>query len=82
MRRRRRKPTGTGSQSRSGSANGLERWQAQGFLEDWADAQTGAAFRSSRPIGGISEEKLMKIIYTDVLVIGGGLAGLRMAVAA
>ena len=24
----------------------------------------------------------MKIIYTDVLVIGGGLAGLRMAVAA
>ena len=23
----------------------------------------------------------MKIIYTDVLVIGGGLAGLRMAVA-
>ena len=62
--------------------NGLERRQAQGFLEDWADAQTGAAFRSSRPIGGISEEKLMKIIYTDVLVIGGGLAGLRMAVAA
>ena len=55
--------------------NGLERRQAQGFLEDWADAQTGAAFRSSRPIGGISEEKLMKIIYTDVLVIGGGLAG-------
>ena len=24
----------------------------------------------------------MKIVYTDVLVIGGGLAGLRMAVAA
>ena len=29
-----------------------------------------------------SREQQMKIVYTDVLVIGGGLAGLRMAIAA
>ncbi|MCK7524251.1 MAG: hypothetical protein MZV64_44770 [Ignavibacteriales bacterium] len=26
------------------------------------------------------KERAMKVIYTDVLVIGGGLAGLRMAI--
>ena len=28
------------------------------------------------------DQVIMKIIYTDVLVVGAGLAGLRMAVAA
>src|SRR5204863_2622842 len=47
-----------------------------------ARAEIRRALRSRRDPGRAAGSAQMKVIYTDVLVIGGGLAGLRMGIGA